>query len=357
MLSQPSTCGRLLSSLNGLLEREDAVFEEKIKNACNGWKERCQAVSWLWWISKKLDHDVQVLAQAVEVIDRFLGIVKVQWRYMKCVAVASYHVALKLLMPDKDVPSIELLIERGNCSFSSKDANRMENIILTKLGSDNKSPTTYDFLDIVIDIFSLEHKGMPYLKEVQSDAFFEELCNLLQLCICAGKFSRYKNSTLAVSVLSVVVARIVPDWFTVNAPIIQIVKTTTIDFLQCRELVKNAALIKKHPRSRRRQNVSKCPTLSPIIENPFEREYSQYCEREALRSVKNTINNQSVLLTPSKDVRNKSKSDIHTPRCYDDADDILPAAKRPRVRDSGASQCLEDGKSMVRSKIVKSLRI
>ena len=48
------------------------------KNACNGWKERCQAVSWLWWISKKLDHDVQVLAQAVEVIDRFLGIVKVK---------------------------------------------------------------------------------------------------------------------------------------------------------------------------------------------------------------------------------------------------------------------------------------
>lgn len=44
---------------------------------------------------------------------------------------------------------MKTLVDRGNCSFGSKDATRMENIIKSKLDSDLKTPTAYDFIDIV----------------------------------------------------------------------------------------------------------------------------------------------------------------------------------------------------------------
>ena len=59
------------------LHFDDNVIFVSLKNTCSGWKERCQVVSWLWWINKKLENDVEILALAVEILDRFLGSVKV----------------------------------------------------------------------------------------------------------------------------------------------------------------------------------------------------------------------------------------------------------------------------------------
>ena len=94
--------------------------------------------------------------------------------------------------------------------------------------------------------------------------------------------------------------------------------------------MKNVALIRKHPKLRRKPNVSKCPTLSPIIESPFEREFSVHCEREALKDIKNStsVNNKSP--KAPKSVAEKTMS--HPQR---ETDDFIPAAKRPRIRVSG----------------------
>jgi len=356
MSSQSSSLDKLLHCLTGLLEDENNVFGEKVTNICNGWKERCKVVSYLWWLNKKLGDSVAVLATAVEILDRFLGIVKVQWKYMKCVAVASYFIALDVVEDDKDLPDIESLIERGNCSFSNKDVRRMENIIRTKLSGNLRTPTPFDFLELIVDLLCIQHKDAIELEDIHNEAFFGELCNLLQMCLCACKFSRYKNSTLAVSVVSVVVAKYVPDWFTVHAPIMNLLKTTTVDFLQCREIVKNAALIKKFSKHRRRQNVSKCPSLTPIIENPFEREYSLHCEREALKEVKDSSVN--ALLSPERNNPvKKPNAEIYLSRLCDDQYDILPAAKRPRRGMCNVAQeCTEDGNEVISSKTVNCLR-
>jgi len=235
---QSSSIDGLLQCLNGLLEGENSVFEEKVSNTCNGWKERCRVVSWLWWLNKRCGDNAATLASAVEVFDRFLGIVKVQWKYMKCVAVASYFIALDVVEVSKEVPDIETLLERGNCSFSKKDATRMEHIIRAKLGGNLRTPTPFDFMELIVDLLYVQHKDAIELEDINNDTFFGELCNLLQMSLCASKFSRYKNSTLAVSVVSVAVSRYVPDWFTILAPILSLTKITTVDFLQCRELVK-----------------------------------------------------------------------------------------------------------------------
>lgn len=90
--------------------------------------------------------------------------------------------------------------------------------------------------------------------------------------------------------------------------------------------MKNVALIRKHPKSRRKPNVSKCPTLSPIIESPFEREFSVHCEREALQDIKNTTSVNSKSPKALKSVAEKTTS-----RSQQEADDFFPAAKRPRI--------------------------
>ena len=92
--------------------------------------------------------------------------------------------------------------------------------------------------------------------------------------------------------------------------------------------------------------MSKCPSLTPILENPFEREYSLHCEREALKEMKKS--NDNVLL-PSKgnDVVKKPKAESPFCRPCDDSCDILPAAKRPRK--SNASQRAEDGSELAKS--------
>ena len=91
--------------------------------------------------------------------------------------------------------------------------------------------------------------------------------------------------------------------------------------------MKNVALIRKHPKSRRKPNVSKCPTLSPIIESPFEREFSMHCEREALKDIKNSTSVSSKSPKAPKPLAEKTTS------CsQQEADDFFPAAKRPRFR-------------------------
>ena len=133
-------------------------------------------------------------------------------------------------------------------------------------------------------------------------------------------------------------------------------QTTTVDFLQCRELVKNMALIRKHPKHRRRQNVSKCPSLTPIIESPFEREYLQHCEREALKEKKKSSLN--IIKSPEgSDQMKKPKAESHLSRSCDDTDDILPAAKRPRKGMCKASQRMGDGNTVAQRVPVKCLRL
>ena len=41
-------------------------------------------------------------------------------------------------------------------------------------------------------LFGSEHDEIMKVNELQTDATFQDLCNLLQLCLCASKFSRYK---------------------------------------------------------------------------------------------------------------------------------------------------------------------
>ena len=44
----------------------------------------------------------------------------------------------------------------------------------------------------IMDLLLIQHRGAMEMEQIKNDALFDELCNLLQMCICASKFSRYK---------------------------------------------------------------------------------------------------------------------------------------------------------------------
>lgn len=92
------------------------------------------------------------------------------------------------------------------------------------------------------------------------------------------------------------------------------------------------------------------------MESPFEREYSQHCEREALKEMRKSAVN--VIQSPgrSENQLKKPKSESLSLRSHDDTDDVIPAAKRPRKGKRDASHCPADGKEVAQFKTVKCLR-
>jgi len=340
--------------MNRLLSEEDKVYDEKLASICSAWKERSQAVSWIGWLNQKYEFHTETLACAVQTLDRFLGICKVQSKYLRCAALASYLIAAKLLEEEKNIPSISELIEAEGCAFTRKDLHRMENIILAKLNWNVKTPTAYNFLEALFGIFCHEHHETLAEKDVQMVPVFQELCALLQSCICSSRFCKYKNSTLALSIISVVVAKHYPNWYTCLAPLQRKTKTPVRELLNCRELVKSCSMIRKYCKTKRRPSVA-TTALSPIQENPFESEYSMFWEREAIKD--EYMNGRSSPDLFEEHGVASRQVDISSPRYHFDMDEALPAAKRPRIGACRLQSRIDDDSCPVLTSPTKSIRI
>jgi len=342
------------SSLKKMIEEEDKCYDEKLAGICSAWKERSQAIFWISWLNKQFELSTETFACAVQTFDRFLGVCKVQSKYLRCAALASYHIAAKLLEEEKCLPTMTVLIQTGSCSFNQKDLSRMENIILTKLNWQVKTPTSYDFLEILFGIFRQEQEEPLTEKDVQTMPVFKELCSLLQKCICSSRFSKYKNSTLAFSIISVVSARHYPNWYKCLAPLQAKIKTPIKEFLHCRELVKSCSMIRKYSKSKR--NLSVVTTaLSPIQENPFELEYSMFWENEAIKE--NDVSQRSSGDSVGGNGVGSRQVDSASPRFHSDIDDALPAAKRPRFGACRLQSSGYDDSCQALTSPIKSIRI
>eukprot|EP00794_Sanderia_malayensis_P006919 gene6919-7697_t len=338
----------LQCKLNKLLEDEDSIHDEKLGTICSAWKERSQAVTWIGSLHQKYEFCLETLACAVQTFDRFLGVCKVQSKYLKCAALASYYIATKLFEDEKDVPSLNDLTRVGECSFGPKDLSRMENIIMGKLNWNVKTATAYSFLETLFGIFCNEHEVTISKQGSEVMSVFQELCSLLQSCIISSRFCKYKNSTLALSIISAILAKHYPNWHTCLAPLQRKTKTSIKELLHCRELVRSCSMIKRYTKTKRRPSLATA-VLSPIQENPFEFEYSVVWEKEASKGFE------------ERGVGSIGQVDTSSsPRHYHDNKDeaTLPAAKRPRM---GACRLMsridDEACSPVLTSPTKSIRI
>ncbi|XP_028401592.1 cyclin-I-like [Dendronephthya gigantea] len=160
-------------------------------------EERDKIVSHLLTLNKQFGFHPESFALAASILDRFLYLVKAQKKYLPCIVVACYFLAVKIIEEEEDLPGASELLDAIGCSFSVSDLLRMERIILAKLDWDLNRVTALSFLQAfhALSVASgcVSPHAVPHHLQL--------LTNKLELLLCQHEFLSYRPSTLALALM------------------------------------------------------------------------------------------------------------------------------------------------------------
>ncbi|KAM4622098.1 cyclin-G1 [Polymixia lowei] len=133
---------------------------------------------------------------AVNLLDRFLSVMKIQPKHLSCVGLCCFYIAVKSSEEEKNVPLANDLIRISQNRFTVSDMMRMEKIIMEKLYWKVKAPTALRFL-------RLFHSHIQEQLDAESKKILslERLEAQLKACHCSFVFSKIKPSLLALALL------------------------------------------------------------------------------------------------------------------------------------------------------------
>ncbi|KAL6097323.1 ccng2 [Pungitius sinensis] len=149
----------------------------------------------LWSLTSFFRYSTQTFVLTVNLLDRFLAMIKVQPKHLSCIGVSCLHMAAKVTEEECDLAPADELIRIGQCRFTASDLYRMEEIVREKLNFKSKAVTALTFLHLYYRI-TLSHSTDR--KEILS---LEKLEAQLKACLCRISFSKAKPSVLALSLL------------------------------------------------------------------------------------------------------------------------------------------------------------
>ncbi|XP_034457516.1 cyclin-G2 [Hippoglossus hippoglossus] len=149
----------------------------------------------LWSLTSFFGYSTQTFVLAVNLLDRFLAMMRIQPKHLSCVSLSCLHMAAKVTEEECNVTSTDELIRIGQCRFTVSDLGRMEKIVSEKLDFKSKAITALTFLQLYHQI-ALSHSTDR--KETLS---LEKLEAQLKACLCRISFSKAKPSVLALSLL------------------------------------------------------------------------------------------------------------------------------------------------------------
>ncbi|CAB1337656.1 unnamed protein product [Coregonus sp. 'balchen'] len=135
-------------------------------------------------LTRFFGFSAETFSLAVNLLDRFLAVMKIQPKHLSCVGLSCFYIAVKTSEEEKNIPVANELIRISQNRFTVSDMMRMEKIILEKLYWKVKAPTALHFLRLK-DILNIERL------EAQ-----------LKACHCSFTFSKVKPSLLALSLLT-----------------------------------------------------------------------------------------------------------------------------------------------------------
>ncbi|XP_072024585.1 cyclin-G1-like [Amphiura filiformis] len=156
-------------------------------------------------LSRYYSHSAKTFFLAVNIMDRFLSVVKAKPHHLLCIAVASYYLAVKSIEKEKDVMSPDHLVRISQCGCSTSDIARMEKIICSKLKWELDSPSALTFLE-VFHAWCVAESIMGN-KEDQHQDHMEQLTNILEGCMCNFPLTLFQPSVLAFTLLSIQLPR------------------------------------------------------------------------------------------------------------------------------------------------------
>ncbi|XP_032005300.1 cyclin-G2 isoform X1 [Hylobates moloch] len=133
---------------------------------------------------------------AVNILDRFLALMKVKPKHLSCIGVCSFLLAARIVEEDCNIPSIHDVIRISQCKCTASDIKRMEKIISEKLHYELEATTALNFLHLyhtIILCHTSERKEILSLDKLEAQ---------LKACNCRLVFSKAKPSVLALCLLN-----------------------------------------------------------------------------------------------------------------------------------------------------------
>ncbi|XP_064637000.1 cyclin-G1-like [Lineus longissimus] len=177
----------------------------------------------------------ETLALTANLLDRFLCKVKVRSKYLACITMACYFIAVKTIEEDQDIPYGAELVHLSQCGGTAADLLRMESIILDKLDWDLNIVTPLTFLDNFYAIF------VEKFPQLSSTPLLEATTAKLEVCMCHFGFHRFQAPTVALALLSCGLQELkmkgLVDMLTAVVDMQAYCKVSDAEFLECRGMV------------------------------------------------------------------------------------------------------------------------
>ncbi|XP_071950112.1 cyclin-G1-like [Antedon mediterranea] len=138
--------------------------------------------------------------QAVNIMGRFLSIVKARAHHIMCVSTCCFYMAVKTIEEPKNHMCAKHLLRIGQCRASLSDLSRMERIILEKLQFDIQGTNSNTFLQIYHS-FCKSNNAMNIQKNTWQE-FLDRITRKLEASMCHFAFVHYKSSVKALALLT-----------------------------------------------------------------------------------------------------------------------------------------------------------
>uniref|UniRef100_A0A4W5QSM0 Cyclin G2 n=1 Tax=Hucho hucho TaxID=62062 RepID=A0A4W5QSM0_9TELE len=163
------------------------IMESAAEND-NGVSAKCRnaKVEDLWSLTSFFGFSTHTFVLAVNLLDRFLAIMKVQPKHLPCIGVSCLHIAAKMVEDECNISPTHELIRISQSKFTVSDLSRMEKIISGKLNLELKAVTALTFLHLyhaVIISLTSEREEIPSIGRLEAQ---------LKACLCRLVFSKAK---------------------------------------------------------------------------------------------------------------------------------------------------------------------
>ncbi|XP_066567019.1 cyclin-G2 [Amia ocellicauda] len=197
---------RLLKQLKVHLEQEENylpketglnLIQSSLENDSSiSAKSRDAKVEDLWSLTNFFRYSTQTFVLAVNLLDRFLAMMKVQPKHLPCIGVCCLNIAAKVVEEECNISSTQELIRISQCKFTVSDLSRMEKIVSEKLKFQFKAITALTFLHLYHAL------ALSNTSEGNERLNLEKLEAQLKACLCRLVFSKAKPSVLALSLFT-----------------------------------------------------------------------------------------------------------------------------------------------------------
>ncbi|XP_031549350.1 cyclin-I-like [Actinia tenebrosa] len=183
---------------------------------------RNKMASLLLHLNRHCSFHPETFALAVNLLDRFLTVVKANPKYLPCITISCLFLAAKIVEEDEAIPTAGDLITVSGLKCTPSDLLRMERIILNKLGWNLNAITPLYFLQV----FHALCVSKGYLNHCNVLQHLQHITLKLEELLCNHYFTFLKPSTLALALLSNEISFITDNWADATIMLQEMAKTS-----------------------------------------------------------------------------------------------------------------------------------